>query len=152
MGLWCAWVVYALLDMYLLRTTSVSRIGFLFFLLRPQEGISMGAMGVIVSGILVIYLILMIVVTVIRFRKKPFASMQQGKKQMIVAWAVFIMLQCVAMILGNSQLYKHIIENSYEMYGILSMVSFVLSWSKIIASTMALVFTARFVFYKKLIQ
>jgi len=31
----------------------------------------------------------MIVVTVIRFRKKPFASMQQGKRQMIVAWVVF---------------------------------------------------------------
>lgn len=148
-GLWCAWVVYALLDMYLLRTTSVSRIGFLLFLLRPQDGISM---GVIVSGILVIYLILMIVVTVLCFRKKPFASMQQGKKQMIEAWIVFAVLQCVAMIWGNSQLYKHIIENSYEMYGILSLVSFVLSWSKIITLTVALVLTARFIFNKNFIQ
>lgn len=145
-GLWCAWDVYVLFDIYMSYATGISRANVLHTFQWTHH---MNYMRLAFAWILVISLAAMIAVTAIRFGKKPFASEQKGRNKLIVAWVVLLAVQAMAMIWVRTGLYKYIIENIFEMEVVYRLISIVLSWSKIIAFTVALVFTVRFVKMKK---
>ena len=109
----------------------------------------MNYMRLAFAWFLVVSLAVIIVVTVVRFGKKPFVSEEKGRKKLIIVWVVLGLIQAVAMLWGYTGLYKYIMENIFEMAFIYRLISIVISWSKIIVFTMALVFTARFIKMKK---
>ncbi|MBE5951952.1 MAG: helix-turn-helix transcriptional regulator [Lachnospiraceae bacterium] len=145
-GLWCAWDVYVLFDIYLSYATGINRANVLHTLQWTHQ---MNYMRLAFAWILVVSLAAMIAITVVRFGKKPFVSEQKGRNKLIVSWVVVAAIQAVAMLWGYTGLYKYLVENIFEMGFVYRLISIVLSWSKIIAFTVALVFTVRFVKMKK---
>lgn len=146
-GLWCAWAVYVLFDIYMSYATGISRANVLYTFQWTHH---LNYMRLAFAWVLVLSLATMIAVTVVRFGKKPFDDEKKGRNQMIIGWLVLLGIQAIAMIWGRSELHKYIIENIFEMEVIYRLISIVLSWSKIIATTVALVFTVRFIKMKKL--
>lgn len=149
-SLWCAWDVYVLFDIFMSYATGISRANVLYTF---QWTSHMNYMRLAFAWFLVLSLTAMIVITALRLGKKPFVSRQKGRNRLIAAWGVVLLIQlmsyAVAMLWEYTGLYKYIIQNIFQMGVVFRLMSIVFSWSKIIALTVAVTFTARFLKTKK---
>lgn len=88
-GLWCAWAVFAAADLYLRTATGINwRLTRLTLLYEP----SMNYARLAVAWLEELYLIVMVAVTVLRFRKKPLALTRRGKWLYGAGWVAFAAL------------------------------------------------------------
>ena len=145
-GLWCAWDLYVLFDLYMSYATGISRASVLYSFQWTPE---MNYMRLAFAWFAVISLGVMIAVTVVRFGKYPFVSEQKGRKKLIVAWVALILIQLVAMLWARSGLYRYLIDNIFEMAFVFRLITIIFDWAKIVVLTVALVFTSRFIKMKK---
>lgn len=145
-GLWCAWAVYVLFDIYMSYATGISRTSVIHTF---QWTYQMNYMRLAFAWIMVISLLVMIAITVIRFGKYPVVSEQKTRKQLIISWAVVVVLQAIAMIWPRTGLFDYILANIISMEMVYRLITITLSWTRIIAVTVALVYTVRFLRRKK---
>ena len=87
----------------------------------------------------VISLAVMIIVTVVRFGKEPFDTEQKGRRKLIGAWAILLLIQAVAMLWPRTNFFDYILANIVSMGTVYQLISIVLSWAKIVAFTVAVV-------------
>lgn len=146
-GLWCVWAVYVMVDIFMSYATGISRSA---IWLTPLWTPEMNYGRLIFSWMLVIILAAIIMFTVIRFGKKPYVSGDKGLKQMLGAWLAVLVLQVTTWGWGRSEIYQYIIDNIMTMGVIYSLISLLLSCCKIIALTIALTATVRFIKTKKI--
>lgn len=146
-GLWCAWDVYVLFDIYMAYATGISRSHVLYTL---QWTPHMNYMRLAFAWIMLLSLIVMIAITVVRFGKKELISEKKGRKQLITVGIVLVALIAV-MRLVRTGLYEFMMENvnMFLVGAFYRVLIIVLSWSRIIAFTLALVVLVRFVRMKK---
>ena len=140
-GLWCAWAVYVLFDIYMSYATGINRASVLHTL---QWTPHMNYMRLAFAWILVISLLVMIAITVQRCGKSPYVDKKKGRKQLITAWIVVAVIQGLTMIWYRSSVYQYILENIFTMDMIYRLIAIILSWSRIVGVTVALVTTVRF--------
>lgn len=145
-GLWCAWAVYVLLDIFLHYATGINRSAVMLTHLWTAE-MNYGRLAV--AWFLVLVLGVIIAVTVIRLGKQPIAAKDKGVNRLLIAWLVVLTLQGATWVWGRSEIYQYILDNIMTMGVIYSLISLLLSWAKIIAITVALVITMRFIRIKK---
>jgi len=148
-GLWCAWAMYVLFDIYMSYATGINRANVLHTLLWTRE---MNYMRLAFAWFLVISLFAMIAITVIRFGKCPIESEQKIKKQLLISWMVVIVIQIIAMIWPRTKAYAYILSNIFSMEMSYRLITITLSWTRIIAVTVALVYTVRFLRKKNVIK
>ena len=145
-GLWCAWAVYVLFDIYMSYATGISRAHVLYtYTWTPH----MNYLRLIFAWVLVISLAIMIGITVKRFWKLPFSSEKTARTQLIVACAAVVVLQVIAMILPRTQFYGYLLANIFSLEVVYRLLSLLLSWSRIIAVTVAVVTIVRFLRRRK---
>jgi hypothetical protein len=135
-----------LFDIYMSFATGISRANVLHTLLWTHE---MNYMRLAFAWFLVISLFLMITITVIRFGKRPIESEQKIKKLLLISWLVAIAVQIIAMIWPRTGLYSYILANIFSMDMVYRLVTIILSWARIIAVTVALVYTVQFLHRNK---
>ena len=140
-GLWCFWAVYVLVDIYMSYATGISRSSVLHTL---QWSYEMNYARLAFAWIMLISLLIMMLVTVFRLGKGPVVSEQKTKKQMLVWWGVAVIVQVVAMIWPRTGLFTYILAHILDMDGIYRIIKLLLSWSRIITVTVALVYTVRY--------
>ena len=145
-GLWCAWDLYVLFDLYMSYATGISRASVLYSFQWTPE---MNYMRLAFAWFAVISLAVMIAVTVVRFGKEPFDTEQKGRRKLIGAWIILLLIQAVAMLWPRTNFFTYILANIVSMGTVYQLISIVLSWAKIVAFTVALVFTSRFIKVKK---
>ena len=141
-GLWCFWAVYVLFDIYMSSAAGISRSSVLRTL---QWSYEMNYARLAFAWIMVISLVIIMVFTILRLGKDPVVSGQKTKKQMMVWWSVAAILQAVAMIWPRTGLFTYILAHIMDMDGIYRIITLLLSWSRIIAVTVALVYTVRYI-------
>ena len=140
-GLWCAWAVYVLFDIYMSYATGISRANVLHTLQWTHH---MNYLRLAFAWILVISLLFMMAVTVIRLGKVPVVNEQKTRKQMLISWIVVVVLQAVAMIWPRTGLFSYILANIFDLDAVYRLITLALSWTRIIAVPIALVYTVRF--------
>ena len=145
-GLWCAWDLYVLFDLYMSYATGISRASVLYSFRWTPE---MNYMRLAFAWFAVISLAVMIAVTVVRFGKEPFDTEQKGRRKLIGAWAILLLIQAVAMLWPRTNFFDYILANIVSMGTVYQLISIVLSWAKIVAFTVAVVCTSRFIKMKK---
>ena len=146
-GLWCAWDVYVLFDIFMAYATGISRANVLYtFQWTPH----MNYMRLAFAWIMLLSLIVMIAITVVRFGKKALVSEKKGQKQLITVGLVLVAL-VAAMRLVRTGLYESLTgdANMFLVGAFYRVIIIVLSWSRIIAFTLALVVLVRFIKMKK---
>ena len=89
-GLWCAWDVYVLFDIYMSYATGISRASVLHTFEWTYQ---MNYMRLAFAWFAVISLAVMIIVTVVRFGKEPFDTEQKGRRKLIGAWIILLLIQ-----------------------------------------------------------
>lgn len=145
-GLWCAWDLYVLFDLYMSYATGISRASVLYSFQWTPE---MNYMRLAFAWFAVISLAVMIIVTVVRFGKEPYDTEQKGRRKLIGAWAILLLIQAVAMLWPRTNFFDYILANIVSMGTVYQLISIVLSWAKIVAFTVAVVCTSRFIKMKK---
>ena len=145
-GLWCAWAVYVMFDIYMSYGTGISRSAvFLTFRWTAQ----MNYLRLAFAWLLLLILGVIIAVTVIRIGKETFATEAEGRKKLILAWIILIAFQSLTMLWGRTEVYQYLVNNIFTLGAVYRLISIVFSWGKIITLTVALVVTARFIRTKK---
>lgn len=141
-GLWCSWAMYVLFDIYMSYATGISRSA-VFLTLRwtPQ----MNYLRLAFAWLLVLILGIIIAVTVIRIGKKPYTTENKGQKKLIIAWFVLIGFQIATMVWGRTEVYQYLVNNIWTLGAVYRLISIVLSWTKIIMITVALVITMKYI-------
>lgn len=141
-GLWCSWAMYVLFDIYMSYATGISRSA-VFLTLRwtPQ----MNYLRLAFAWLLVLILGIIIAVTVIRLGKKPYTTENKGQKKLIIAWFVLIGFQIATMVWGRTEVYQYLVNNIWTLGAVYRLISIVLSWTKIIMITVALVITMKYI-------
>ena len=145
-GLWCAWAVYVMLDIFTHYAMGISRSAVMLTHLWTSE-MNFGRLAF--AWLLVLILVAIIAVTVVRLGKKPLSSKEKGLEQLIATWLVVLALQVITWAWGRSETYNYILDNIMTMGVVYSFISLALSWCKIIALTVALVVTVRFIRTRK---
>ena len=145
-GLWCAWAVYVLFDIYMSYATGINRASVLHTLQWTHH---MNYMRLAFAWILVISLLIMMAITIIRLGKISEINEQKIKKQMLISWMVVVVLQAAAMIWPRTGLFAYILANIFEWDVVYRIITLLLSWTRIVAVTVALVHTVRFLRRKK---
>ena len=108
-GLWCAWDLYVLFDLYMSYATGISRASVLYSFQWTSE---MNYMRLAFAWFAVISLAVMIAVTVVRFGKEPFDTEQKGRRKLIGAWAILLLIQAVAMLWPKTNFFDYILANN----------------------------------------
>jgi len=145
-GLWCAWAVYMLFDIYMSYATGISRANVLHTLQWTHH---MNYMRLAFAWILVISLLVMMVITIIRLGKSPVTDERKLRKQMMISWIVVVILQVVAMIWPCTGLFTYILAYIIDWDAVYRLIALLLSWTRIITVTAASVYTMRFLCRKK---
>ena len=139
-GLWCAWTVYFMFDIYMAYATGISR-GSVFYTLQWTH--QMNYMRLAFAWVLLLSLVAMIAISVIKLGKQTFQDKKKGRIYVITSWGIFAVLQAISMILPHTEYYQYLMENIYQMQGLYRLIYITLGWTRIIAITTALVNTLR---------
>lgn len=145
-GLWCAWAVYVLFDIYMSYATGINRASVLHTLQWTHH---MNYMRLAFAWILVISLLIMMAITIIRLGKNSEINEQKIKKHLLISWVVVVVLQAAAMIWPRTGLFAYILANIFDLDAVYRIITLLLSWTRIVAVTVALVHTVRFLLRKK---
>ena len=144
-GLWCAWAVYLCVDIALIYATGVSRGAILHTFHWTAQ---MNYAVLVVAWLWFLCLVSLVLVTVYRFRKIPIAASKKGRWQLVFAWMAFVLLQAVAMLLPYTAFFQSVLAN-IQALGWYQLAVTILAWARILAVTVALVITVRFIYTKK---
>lgn len=142
-GLWCAWAVYALVDTCLAALMGFSR-AVAVTALRTGGW----TVGSIFAWVMIVALLVLIVVTVVRFGKKPLSDGTKGRVLLFVPWIVWFVLHGFSFLLGSSLTGWYDAESILPVYTY-RLLSMVLSWGRIISFTVGLVMIVRYIRTKK---
>jgi transcriptional regulator with XRE-family HTH domain len=148
-GLWCAWAVYFLFDVYMSYATGINRANVLHTLQWTHH---MNYMRLAFAWILVISLLAMMAITVILLGKSLVVDELKVRKQMLISWIVVVILQAVAMIWPRTGLFAYILANIFDWDAVYRLIALLLSWTRIIAVTVALVYTVRYLRRRKYVE
>lgn len=91
----------------------------------------------------------LIIVTALKLRKTGFSDKKQAKTHLFVSWLVVVGIQILSMIWPLMPLHRYLLENVLSLGMIFTLISIVFEWAKIIAFTVALTNTARFLYQRK---
>lgn len=139
-GLWCAWAVYLLVDIYLTMGTGISK-AIVFHLSHMTT-------ANIVSWIWMIGLAVLITITVIRLGKAPVSSKYKKHMVLFAPWIALVVLQVVSWIWGGSLIRWYHPEHFVPIL-LYVLVSTLLSWARMFALTMGLVMVVRYIRSRK---
>lgn len=146
-GLWCAWAVFFAVDMYLRIATGTSSsviLNFqaLLFYIRCGEFIRL-----LLSFAQFAAIVLLVIITVLRFRKKPLES----KKLPIIFWAAYVFMKIAYAVFAASPLYKKIMHHllSYAEVWMYSFFSSIYVWIYTGFFIAAVVLTVRYFYTRK---
>lgn len=145
-GLWCAWAVFVCMHIYLTLATGI-RIGNIFYTLRWTEEMNYVRLG-LAWGVFAA-VIALITVTVVKLRKTGFENESKAKKCLLASWLVATGIWVFTMIWPSMPIFNYLLANILSLYMIATLTSIVFEWAKIIAVTVALTNTARFLFQRK---
>lgn len=142
-GLWCAWAVYALVDICLAYMMGFSRAVAVTAL--RSGGWTFGS---IFAWAMILVLIVLIVVTVVRFGKKSVPDEKKRYACLFTPWIVWFVLHGVSFLLGGSLTGWYDAKRILPVYTY-RLFSMVLSWGRIISFTVGLIMLVRYIRTKK---
>ena len=148
-GLWCAWAVFFLVDIYMIFATGIHRSSVLYtFQWEPH----MNYMRLAFAWVSLIALIILIGVTVVRFRIRKYQAEKRAIRNLIVSWGVLVGLQVIALVWPRTKIFNYLLAHILSMSTIYTLVNICLEWARIVALTVALVNTVRFLCRRKAIN
>ena len=145
-ALWCAWFAYFMIDFYLRGMTGTSR-GLIFNAYYYTSPNNTMMRALLVSWMLNLILIILVMVTVLRFKNKSLEMNAKKRNLFIAGVVVLLIIKAFEMILPTTDLYQQIyIRNHVHIHVIIYMIT---DWIKIIISLALIVNFVRYRLTKK---
>lgn len=138
-GLWCLWAVYFCLDIYL-RLAAGIQPGAVFLTFRWTR--EMNYMRLAVAWGMFLVMLLLIVLTVLRFRKLTFPTDRSGKRKLLLLWTAFSCSFLAVML--ESRLLAKSTQYIVSYAAAFTLTNVILDWFRLILLTAALCDTLRY--------
>ena len=127
-GLWCSWILFVLISSFMLWATGVNWLtAFAIF----RNGIENMTMQSIVSACQLLILIVLILITAIRFSKQ-LISYKAHKKEFIISICIYLGYEFIKFIFYNSSLYDSLIQNIETRAWAIQLISTIFNWAQVI--------------------
>lgn len=134
-GLWCAWTLYFLVDIYLRQTTSIDRDRVYLTLLGAYEF----DLGFIISLIWLLCLIALIAISIYSFRRYKTDFNRSAKTKIVLSVVCVVVSEVVSFILFNILKDYPYHEAITVIYSLLSIFNSIIDWLQIFAITMLII-------------
>lgn len=106
-GIWCAWAVYIMVDIFMRWGTSINpNLIFMTFKFTPQ----MNYTRLVAAWVWVIILVLLIVFTAKSFKDTPIKNMCRLKRNIIIGWVLCFSLYAGRRILASTKMYAELFK------------------------------------------
>lgn len=129
-GLWCAWTVFAIADVYLSLATGASRGLFSLPMLFTHRLQYSSPISIIVSAVLVLWLLLLFVLTMIRFRKLRLDAQRNRILLLSAGWLIWILIPILLHLLVPSSPAISA-GDGYRIFRTLHVVNVLVNWIRI---------------------
>ncbi|MBQ6897007.1 MAG: helix-turn-helix transcriptional regulator [Oscillospiraceae bacterium] len=143
-GIWCAWSVYIMADVFMRWGTSINpNLIFMTFRFTPE----MNYTRLAAAWIWVILLVSLIAFTAVRFKYMPVKDIKKLKIKLVCGWAAYILIYAGRMILARTEMYINmifeIIKSNAAVY---SFFSHIVNFADIFFATILIVHTVRYIY------
>ncbi|MBQ4043691.1 MAG: helix-turn-helix transcriptional regulator [Clostridia bacterium] len=129
-GLWCTWTVFAIADVYLSLATGASRGLFSLPMLFTHRLQYSSPISIIVSAVLVLWLLLLFILTLIRFRKLRLDAQQNRILLLSAGWLIWILIPILLHLLVPSSPAISA-GDGYRIFRALHVVNVLVNWIRI---------------------
>jgi len=144
-GLWCCWLLYLLLDIYMRMATGMNY-GALANVIRYRHIYGhTWTIHAAVSLVLLIMILVLMIATFCRFRKRPLEHNKKNLWRIILSWIVFAIVQVIFLILPLTKVYSHVLIHILSVGSIFQLAYSIVEWCRNIAFIYALTNTVRYV-------
>lgn len=134
-GLWCVWVIYLFIELYLRVATGVNW----QFVFLPHVYTGGWTIHLVIAWTLWLSFVVLTVLTIVRFRKGDFASVRYDAILAAICWVVYLMTWLGAVWPGRDAI------TDVDQIRVFGFVSAVIGWIRSIVLVIALVFTTRMI-------
>jgi transcriptional regulator with XRE-family HTH domain len=128
-GLWCAWTVFAIADIYLSLATGASRGLFSLPMLFTSRLQYSSPISIIVSAVLVLWLLLLFVLTMLRFRKLRLDAQRRRVLLLTAGWIVWAALPFLLQLFAPSPAVSA--SEGYRIFRVLHILNVLVDWIRI---------------------
>lgn len=143
-GLWCAWVVFFILDAFLCYFTGISwRLVFLTGRLEPSIYLYDTDLYLTAAWVLLGLIALLVFVTVVRLREKPFQPTRAHLYHLIAGWGLFAVLNIPILTTIPAS------EEGWKLVASENLLFKLLEWLWMGVLTAALTYTVRYIRTKR---
>ena len=144
-GLWCCWLLYLMLDVYMRLATGMNY-GALINVIKYRH--TYGHTWIIhaaVSLVLLVMILTLMVVTFFRFRKLPLENSRKNLGRIILSWGAFAVVQVMFLILPYTKVYNHMLLHVLSVGSIFQLAYTIVEWCRNVAFVYSLTNTVRYV-------
>ena len=141
-GLWCAWAIYFMLDVYLRMATGIQR-NSVYYVFYRANGQRYMTISVIVGWALMISMAVLTCITVYRFKNNTFILNKKSKTLLIVGAAVAVIIKILQLIWPNTAFYTYYQEHIRDLTVLHTIIYGLLDWIKVIVVIILIVNFAR---------
>ena len=129
-GLWCAWAVYFMLDMYLRVATGASKNVIYSTFYYKNAGNSMN-IHLIIGWLLYIVLALLTLITVLRFKNKPLQMTREVRFLLIAGSMVAVIIKILQIILPMTAYYNYYLAHIVSLELVHTVIYGLVDWIKV---------------------
>jgi len=129
-GLWCAWTVFVIADVYLSLATASSRGLFSLPMLFTHRLQYSSPISIIVSAVLVFLLLLLFTVTLIRFRKLQLEPHRKRILLLALGWLIWLLIPVLWQLFVPSSPAISA-EDGYKIFRVLHVLNVLVDWIRI---------------------
>lgn len=124
-GLWCAWAVYLLADLYIRWATGIT-IGLvrLTLIYTPD----MNYARLIIAWIILFVTLLIMGITILRFSKSPLKPDVHHKKYLLTGWTVFLVVVVLHQLFLHSEFHVNLLHYVISVPLAYTMTSMLIEW------------------------
>lgn len=143
-GLWCCWLLYLLLDIYMRLATGTHYSSLIAIVKNSVFYGKTWTIHAIVSLVLLLLLLALAVVTFGRFWKKPLEKNKKNLGWIVLAWLAFLVVQTILLILPYTGVYNHVLLHILSVGSIFQLAYAVVEWCRNVAFLFTLTNTVRY--------
>ena len=127
-GLWCAWAVHFMIDMYLQLATSVRRgiISNVYYYLNRGFNIHL-----FIGWCLYIALAILTLITVLRFKNKPLEMNRKTRNLMIAGIVIAVIIKILQLVLPMTAYYSYLLAHIIDLSTVHSILYGLIDWIKV---------------------
>lgn len=129
-GLWCAWAIYFMLDMYLRMATGVNK-SIIYHTYYYTLSDNSATLHLIIGWTLYIILAVLTLLTVLRFKNKPLEMTRKTRNLLFIGIGIAVIIKLLQIVLPTSAYYSYYLAHIISLESVHTIIFGLIDWVKV---------------------